>query len=104
MEAIIQQGKSQYRVKKGDVIKVDRLDLAPKKKVDIDKVLVIINGDKHLVGKPYVSSAKVSVTVVEHGKHDKVINFRYRPKKGYHRKVGHRQDFTEIKINKIETE
>lgn len=102
MEVVIQQGKSQFKVKEGDQIKVDKLDLEPKKKLTIEKVLLLIKDKESTIGQPYVEGAKVTATVIEHGKGEKVINFRYRPKKGYHRTVGHRQDYTEIKINKIE--
>ena len=103
MQAIIQQGKSQYIVSEGDVIQVDKLDLDPKKKLDIEKVLLVTKDGKASIGQPYVKDAKVTATVVEHGKGEKVINFRYKKKKGYHRTVGHRQQYTELQINNIES-
>lgn len=98
MEAIIQQGKDQFKVKKGDEIRVDNLKDDPKKKVVIEKVLAVSEGDKHHIGTPYVKGATVEAKVTEHVKGEKVINFRYRPKKGYHRKVGHRQKFSILEI------
>lgn len=102
MEAIIQQGKSQFKVKEGDQIKVDKLDLEPNEKLTIEKVLLLMKDEVSTIGQPYIEGAKVIATIIEHGKGVKVINFRYRPKKGYHRTVGHRQEYTEIQINKIE--
>lgn len=103
MEAIIKQGKGQFKVKTGDTILVDKLALGETKKLVLDQVLMITDGDKTVIGTPYVPNATVSATIVrEEVKGEKVIHFRYKAKKGYHRKKGHRQQYTEIKIGKIE--
>ncbi len=102
MEAIIQHGKSQFRIKEGDIVLVDKLDHGTEKTIILEKVLLISDGTNNFIGAPYVTNAKVSASIIEDVKGDKVINFRYKPKKGYHRTVGHRQKFTKIEIKKIE--
>ena len=100
MYAIIATGGKQYKVEEGDVIRVEKLDVKEGEEVTFDQVLVI--GDKELkIGDPTVSGASVKATVVTEGKEKKVIVYRYKPKTGYHKKNGHRQPFTQVKIDKI---
>ena len=100
MYAIIATGGKQYKVEEGDVIRVEKLDAAEGAEVTFDQVLVI--GDKELkIGDPTVSGASVKGTVMTEGKEKKVIVYRYKPKTGYHKKNGHRQPFTQVKIDKI---
>lgn len=101
MYAIIETGGKQYRVSEGDVIKVEKLSAAEGDTINIDKVLAISEGDDFKVGTPILENAKVEATVVRHGKDKKIIVFKYKPKKNYRRKQGHRQPFTEIRIEKI---
>jgi len=100
MYAIIETGGKQYQVCEGDVLKVEKLSVAEGKTVELDKVLAISKDDKLTVGKPWLD-AKVTAKVLKHGKGDKIIVFKYKPKKNYRRKQGHRQPFTEIQIEKI---
>lgn len=102
MYAIIESGGKQYRVEKGDVIKVEKLDVLPKKKVTFDKVL-LVSDKETVIGTPTVEGAKVTGTVEEQGRDKKVIVYKYKPKKGFHKKRGHRQPFTLVTIDKIET-
>jgi large subunit ribosomal protein L21 len=102
MEVIIKQGKDQFRIKENDEILIDKLNLEPKSKIIIDRVLACINNDKIDLGVPYLENIKVHAEVLEDVKGDKVINFKYKPKKNYHRTVGHRQQYSKIKISKIE--
>ena len=100
MYAIIETGGKQYRVQVGDVITVEKLDVEVGKKVKFDKVLVLGEGKDIKVGTPYVGS-EVEGKVVEAGKGDKVIIFKYKAKKDYHKKQGHRQPYTKVEITAI---
>ena len=99
MYAIIATGGKQYKVSEGDTIKVEKLNVEAGDTVTFDDVLAI-GGDKLVVGDD-VKSASVSATVVENGKNKKVIVYRYKRKSGYHKKNGHRQAYTMVKIDKI---
>ncbi|MCR5342943.1 MAG: 50S ribosomal protein L21 [Butyrivibrio sp.] len=100
MYAIIVTGGKQYKVSEGDVIRVEKLDVEAGKEVTFDNVIAI-NDDKTLKVAGDVASAKVSATVMEQGKGKKVIVYKYKSKTGYHKKNGHRQCFTAVKIDKI---
>ena len=100
MYAIIATGGKQYKVAEGVVIKVEKLGKAEGETVDFDQVLAVNNGSM-IIGNPTVSGAKVSATVVEEGKNRKVVVYRYKRKSGYHKKNGHRQLYTKVKIDKI---
>ncbi len=97
MFAVIESGGKQYIVKEGDVIRVEKLPVEEKSEVSFDKVLMV--GDK--VGNPYVENAKVEVKLVRTAKAKKVIVYKFKRRKGYKRKKGHRQWFSEVKITKI---
>ena len=101
MFAIIETGGKQYKVAEGDFIKVELLKAEPESTVEIDKVIAIHDGGSLTAGTPYVENAKVSCTVVEHGKAKKVIVFKYKPKKNIRVKNGHRQPFTKLQVEKI---
>ena len=100
MYAIIVTGGKQYKVSEGDVIRVEKLDVEAGKEVTFDNVIAV-NDDKTLKVAGDVASAKVSATVMEQGKGKKVIVYKYKSKTGYHKKNGHRQSFTQVKIEKI---
>ena len=100
MYAIIATGGKQYKVAEGDVIKVEKLGVAEGETVNFDQVLAVNNGSM-VIGNPTVSGAKVSATVVEEGKARKVVVYKYKRKSGYHKKNGHRQLYTKVKIDKI---
>jgi large subunit ribosomal protein L21 len=102
MYAIIETGGKQYRVSEGDVIRVEKLCAQEGETVELDRVLAVSDGEKLMVGQPVLENAKVTATVLKHGKGKKIIVFKYKPKKNYRRKKGHRQPYTEIKIEKIE--
>jgi len=99
--AIIQTGGKQYRVSEGDVLSVEKLDVEAGKETTFSDVLLVVNGDKVNLGTPLVSGASVKAEVVEQYKDDKVIAFKFKRRKGYHRTVGHRRKLTELKITKI---
>ncbi len=100
MYAIIATGGKQYKVAEGDIIRVEKLGVEAGETVVFDQVLVV-GGDETKVGSPVVEGANVSATVVSNGKAKKVIVYRYKRKTGYHKKNGHRQAFTQVKIEKI---
>ena len=100
MYALVEFLGKQYRAEKGSVLKVDKIDAEPGSALDIDTVL-LVSGDTVTVGSPYVQGANVSATVESHGKGDKIIVFKYKPKKDYRRKKGHRQQYSIIKVSKI---
>ena len=100
MYAIISTGGKQYKVSKGDVIRVEKLDLEVGSKFTFDQVL-LVSDKKVTVGNPFVAGAKVEATVKNQGKAKKVIVYKYKPKSGYHKKQGHRQLFTELEINNV---
>lgn len=101
MYAIIETGGKQYKVSEGDVIKVEKLDVEAGADYAFDKVLVVAKDDAVNVGAPYVEGAKVAASVIGDGKGKKVVVYKYKPKKGFHKKKGHRQPFTKLKINAI---
>ena len=100
MYAIIATGGKQYKVAEGDIIKVERLGAGAGETVTFDQVLAVNNGELK-IGYPTVDGATVSATVVKEGKGKKVIVYKYKSKTGYHKKNGHRQLFTQVKIEKI---
>lgn len=100
MYAVIETGGKQYRVKEGDVITVEKLEVEAGEKVVFDKVLMAGDGADLQIGKPYVDT-KVFGQVVENGKGQKVIIFKYKAKKDYRKKQGHRQPYTMIEITGI---
>ena len=102
MFAIIETGGKQYKVNEGDVIYVEKLDVADGATITFDKVLAVSNGDKFSVGAPYVEGASVVANVIETGKGKKLYVFKYKPKKNEKKKIGHRQFYTKLQINKIE--
>jgi large subunit ribosomal protein L21 len=101
MYAIIKTGGKQYMVNEGDVLMVEKLDVESGAKVMFEEVLAVGNNGELNLGSPVVAGAKVEATVVENGKTKKVIVFKYKPKKDYRKKQGHRQPFTKVRIEKI---
>ena len=101
MYAIIETGGKQYRVQEGDVVRVEKLKIADGEKVNFDKVLLVADEGRINVGKPYVDGAVVEAVVENQGKAKKIIVFKYKSKKDYRKKQGHRQPYTQIKVEKI---
>jgi large subunit ribosomal protein L21 len=98
--AIFETGGKQYKASKGDIVFVEKLDGEPGKLVSFD-ALVVADGDDIRIGTPIVEGAKVRAKIVEHGKEKKVVIFKYKPKRNYRKKQGHRQPFTKIRITSI---
>ena len=100
MYAIIATGGKQYKVAEGDIIKVEKLGVEAGETYTFDQVLAV-NNDKLVVGTPTVEGATVTASVIGDGKGKKVIVYKYKRKTGYHKKNGHRQLYTKVKIEKI---
>ncbi len=104
MYAIIESCGKQYKVAEGDVVFFEKLDAEEGKKVTFDKVILVSEEDgKVQIGDPYVKGIKVEGKVVSHGKAKKIIVFKYKAKKNYRRKQGHRQPYTKVEITGIKT-
>ena len=101
MHALIETGGKQYKVAEGDTLFIEKLPVEAGEAVTFDKVLAVIDGENVTVGTPVVEGAKVDASVVKNGKGKKIIVFKYKPKKGYRRKQGHRQPYTKVTIGKI---
>ena len=101
MQAIIVTGGKQYIVSEGDTLFIEKLEVNAGDSVVFDQVLAIVDGENTKFGTPVVEGAKVEATVVKNGKGKKIRIFKYNPKKGYHKRQGHRQPYTKVEINKI---
>ena len=101
MYAIIETGGKQYKVAEGDIITVEKLGVEAGSEFAFDKVLAFSNDEGLTVGVPYIAGASVAASVIGDGKAKKVIVYKYKSKKGFHKKKGHRQPFTKLQIGKI---
>jgi len=99
--AVLETGGKQYRVATGDTLEIELLDAEPGQDVELDQVLAISDGKELKIGMPYVEGAKVILTVVGHKRGKKVVNFKQKRRKGYSRKVGHRQELTVATVKSI---
>jgi large subunit ribosomal protein L21 len=100
--AVIKTGGKQYIVAPGDKIKIEKLDAKEGREITFPEVLLLEKGKKVEIGTPSVKGARVTAKVLSHGKGKKIIVFKYKAKKRYKKKKGHRQPFTEVEILKIE--
>jgi len=100
MYAVIETGGKQVRVSEGKVIYVEKLDVNAGENFTFDKVLMV-GGEDLKIGDPYVDGVTVDATVEKHGKQKKIVIFKYKPKKKYRRKQGHRQSYTKLTVTKI---
>jgi large subunit ribosomal protein L21 len=98
---ILESGGKQYKAVEGGIIEVDLLHVEPGKSVEINEVLLLVDGDNVTVGAPVVQGTSVQTKVLEHFKGEKTINFHYRPKKRIREKTGHRQSYTRLAVEKI---
>lgn len=101
MYALVEYKGKQYKAEKGAQIQVDKIDAEKGSKIDIDTVLMVSDGDKATVGTPYVKGAKVQIVVGDTFKDKKVIVYKYKNKKDYHRTIGHRQRYTMVTVENI---
>ncbi|HDK28068.1 MAG TPA: 50S ribosomal protein L21 [Candidatus Atribacteria bacterium] len=101
MQAVIATGGKQYWVKEGDIVRIEKINLEKGEKVEFDQVLMVNKDGEYIIGRPLVEKAKVTGKILNQGKAKKVIVFKYKPKKRYRKKTGHRQPFTEVLIEEI---
>ena len=101
MYAVVVTGGKQYRVMKGETLRVEKLDVEAGQNIDITDVLLLGDGEKITVGTPKIEGAKVTATVKSHGRLDKVRIVKFRRRKHHRKQMGHRQYFTEIEITGI---
>jgi len=101
MYAIIESGGKQYKVTKGEILNVDKLDKKIGETMELDKVLLVSDNDKVMVGNPVVKNARVVLEVVKLAKGKKVVVFKYKRKKGYRKTKGHRQQYTTVRVTDI---
>ena len=101
MYAIIQTGGKQYKVSEGDVVYIEKLEAEEGASVKFEEVLAVGEGAELKCGAPFVAGAEVTAKVLKNGKAKKVLIFKYKPKKGYRRRQGHRQPYTKVQIEKI---
>ncbi|HHX65324.1 MAG TPA: 50S ribosomal protein L21 [Chloroflexi bacterium] len=102
MYAVVETGGKQYKVMVGQTVDVERLDANVGDRVELDRVLMVSDGEDVQVGRPVVENARIAATVLEHGRGKKVIVFKYRAKQRYRRKKGHRQEYTRLRIDEIQ--
>ena len=102
MYAIIKTGGKQYKVSEGDEIIIEKLEVEEGANVVFEEVLALVDGENVKIGQPKVEGAKVTASVVKNGKGPKIRIFKYKHKTNYRRRMGHRQPFTKVKIEKIE--
>ena len=101
MYAVIETGGKQYRVGEGQVIKVEKLPVEAGDSIDLDKVLMVRAGDGVSIGAPYLDGGKVTATVKSQGRHPKIRIIKFKRRKHYMRRMGHRQYYTELQITGI---
>lgn len=101
MYALVEYKGKQYKAEKGAVLSVDKLDAEKGAKIDVDTVLLVSDGDKISVGAPYVKGAKVQIVVEDSFRDKKVLVLKYKSKKDYHRLIGHRQQYTNVRVEDI---
>lgn len=101
MYAVIASGGKQHRVREGETLRLEKLEVATGETIDFDQVLMVADGENINIGAPLVAGAKVSAEIVAQGRGDKVSIIKFKRRKHYRRKMGHRQWFTEVKITGI---
>lgn len=102
MYAVIENGGKQYKVSEGDVLRIEKIETKVGSLIEDSKVLLVNNGKETKIGTPVIDGTKVTLKVTDHGKSEKIIVYKMKPKKGYRRKQGHRQSYTEVTVEKIQ--
>ncbi len=101
MYAVVTTGGKQYKVEKGETLKIEKIPGEIGSQIDFDQILMVSDGDRVEIGQPLVENAVVHGHIVEQGKHKKILVFKYKRRKRYRRKQGHRQQFTAVRIDDI---
>ena len=102
MFAVVEVGSSQFKVTEGDTIEVNQLETEKDKAITLDKVLMFVNDSDIRIGQPYLKGIKITANVVKHYRGKKVVAFKFRRRKHYSKKTGHRRDLTALSITKIQ--
>ena len=102
MYAVFKTGGKQYRASEGDVITVEKIEAEKGATVELDQVLMVGEGEDVKVGTPFLDGGKVSAKVLDHGRHDKIMVLKFKRRKNYLKRMGHRQYFTQLEITGIE--
>jgi large subunit ribosomal protein L21 len=102
MYAVFKTGGKQYRATTGDVIKIEKIDAEKGATVELDQVLMVGEGEDVKIGTPFLEGGKVTATVVDHGRRDKIKVIKFKRRKNYRKQMGHRQYFTQIEITGID--
>lgn len=103
MYAVIASGGKQYRVTEGQILKLEKLAVEPNQTIQFDQVLMVADGDDINIGSPFMNGVKITGEVIRQGRHDKIRVIKFRRRKHHMKQMGHRQDFTEVKITAIDT-
>lgn len=103
MYAVIKTGGKQYKVAPGDMLRVEKLEAKKGDTIELNEVYLVADGDTVNVGKPTVANAKVTAEVLGDGRGEKLLIFKHRRRKGYRKTIGHRQDFTTLKVKEIKS-
>ena len=101
MFAVFESGGKQHRVQEGDVVRLEKLEAEAGAAITFDQVMMVGEGAEVAVGQPYVAGSAVEAEIVEHGRGDKVEIIKFKRRKNYHRKRGHRQAYTEVRITSV---
>lgn len=101
MYAVIETGGKQYLVSEGETLRVEKLEIEPGTEFQLDKVLMAYIDNNYLIGSPYLENVRVNAIIKEHGRGKKLLMMKKKRKKGYKKKIGHRQPYTEIEIKSI---
>ena len=102
MYAVFKTGGKQYRATTGDVLKVEKIEAEKGATIELDQVLMIGEGEDVKIGTPYIEGGKVTATVIDHGRRDKIKVVKFKRRKSYHKTMGHRQHFTQLEITGID--
>ncbi len=102
MYAVFKTGGKQYRASTGDVIKVEKIEAEKGATIELDQVLMVGEGEDVKIGTPFLEGGKVTATVLDQGRGDKITVIKFKRRKNYRRKMGHRQYFTQIEITSID--
>ena len=97
--AVIQTGGKQYLIKPGQILKIEKIAGEKESIVFFDKVLLFVDGDNIKIGRPFIEGAKIEAKILEQGREKKIIIQKFKPKTRYHKKQGHKQPYTEVKIS-----
>jgi large subunit ribosomal protein L21 len=101
MYAVIKTGGKQYKVAPGDLLKVEKLAAKQGDTIELSEVCMVVDGEKVNVGKPMIADARVTAEVLGEGRGEKLLIFKHRRRKGFRKTIGHRQDFTTIRVKEI---